>query len=154
MKRLSVLLLTSFALLTGCEEIESKQATSPAKEPTIYFRHGFEIDVAGVAVPIHGVEDCPFGLAAPAGAVTAKDQAKCIKLADDTDHISVTLDFPSGAMAEVWKVTRDAPSRPNEAAFKHVSLYRPDGERITITQNADRMLDRCYVYEAAHVCMQ
>ncbi len=160
MKRLSALALLSLAVLSGCNpSANPPQAGAPlpqaaAKEPTIYFRNGFEIKVGGEAVAVRGLEECPFGLAVPAGAVSSVDQGKCIKLADETQTITVVLDLPEGETQEEWKVSRDAPSTSREAAFRHVSLYRPDGERITITENAEKLLDKCYVYQAAHVCYQ
>ena len=63
------------------------------------------------------------------------------------------LDLPSGQVQEEWTVRRDGPSQPNEPAFKHVSLLRPDGSRITISDKSDKLLDKCYAYEAAHVCL-
>jgi hypothetical protein len=41
----------------------------------------------------------------------------------------------------------------HEPAFKNVSLLRPDGTRITITDKSDTLLDKCYEYQAAHVCI-
>lgn len=155
MKRLSALALLSLAVLSGCNQsATSSQPVQAAQEPTIYFRNGFEIKVGGEAVAVHGLEECPFGLAVPAGAVSNVDQGKCIKLADETQAIAVVLDLPGGEVQEEWKVSRDAPSVSGEAAFRHVSLYRPGGERITITENAEKLLDKCYVYQAAHVCYQ
>ena len=81
------------------------------------------------------------------------DGAKCIRLADDTKEIQVMLELPSGPVREDWSVRRDAPSQPNEPAFKYVSLLRPDGSRITITDKSHKLLDKCYAYDAAHVCL-
>jgi hypothetical protein len=158
MKRLSALALLSLAVLSGCNPsatpAQAPQAASATREPTIYFRNGFEIKVGDKAVAVHGLEECPFGLAVPAGAVSSVDQGKCIKLADETKAITVVLDLPEGEVREEWRVSRDAPSTSREAAFRYVSLYRPDGERITITENVEKLLDKCYVYQAAHVCYQ
>lgn len=156
MKRIPAFLLTSLAALAAiaaCTPAEDHSVQTSFKEPTIYFRNGLEITVGGAVVPIHGVQDCPYGLAAPAGAVSVIDSAKCIRLADDTQQIQVLLDLPSGQVQEEWTVRRDGPSQPNEPAFKHVSLLRPDGSRITISDKSDKLLDKCYAYEAAHVCL-
>lgn len=156
MKRLPAFLLTSLTALmvvAACTPSEDHPAQAFVKEPTIYFRNGLEITVGDVSVPIHGLQDCPYGLAAPAGAVSVIDDAKCIRLADDTRQIQVLLDLPSGQVQEEWTVRRDAPSLPYEPAFKHVSLLRPDGSRITITDKSDKLLDKCYAYNAAHVCL-
>ena len=156
MNRLPAFLLTSLAALAAiaaCTPSEDHSVKATFKEPTIYFRNGLEITVGDASVPIHGMQDCPYGLAAPVGAVTAMNDAKCIRLADDTQQIQVLLDLPSGQVQEEWAVRRDGPSQPNEPAFKHVSLLRPDGSRITITDKSDKLLDKCYAYEAAHVCL-
>ena len=151
---LSISVLTALVTVAACKPSQDRPAQAAyTKEPTIYFRNGLEITVGGAVVPIHGVQDCPYGLAAPAGAVSVIDSAKCIRLADDTQQIQVLLDLPSGQVQEEWTVRRDGPSQPNEPAFKHVSLLRPDGSRITISDKSDKLLDKCYAYEAAHVCL-
>lgn len=156
MKRIPAFLLTSLAALAAiaaCTPAEDHSVQTSFKEPTIYFRNGLEITVNDAAVPIHGLQECPYGLAAPAGAVSVVDGAKCIRLADDTKEIQVMLELPSGPVREDWSVRRDAPSQPNEPAFKYVSLLRPDGSRITITDKSHKLLDKCYAYDAAHVCL-
>ena len=156
MKRLPAILLTSLAALTAiaaCTPSEDHPVKAFIKEPTIYFRNGLEITVGDTTVPIHGLQDCPYGLAAPAGAVSVIDDAKCIRLADDTREIRVLLDLPTGQVQEEWTVRRDGPSQPEEPAFKHVSLLRPDGSRITITDKSHKLLDKCYAYNSAHVCL-
>ncbi|MDL5034868.1 hypothetical protein [Comamonas resistens] len=156
MKRFPAFFLTSLAALAAiaaCTPSEDHSVKASFKEPTIYFRNGLEITVNDEAVPIHGLQECPYGLAAPAGAVSVVDGAKCIRLADDTKEIQVMLELPSGPVREDWSVRRDAPSQPNEPAFKYVSLLRPDGSRITITDKSHKLLDKCYAYDAAHVCL-
>ena len=156
MKRIPAFLLTSLAAMAAiaaCTPAEDHSVQTSFKEPTIYFRNGLEITLGDASVPIHGVEECPYGLAAPAGAVVELNDAKCIRLSDDTERIVVMLDMPGGIVREEWTVRRDAPSKPHEPAFKNVSLLRPDGTRITITDKSDTLLDKCYEYQAAHVCI-
>lgn len=150
---LSLSALTALVTIVACSPSENSPLQTYIKEPTIYFRHGLEITVGNTTVPIQGVEDCPYGLAAPAGAVVNMNDAKCIRLSDDTQQISVILDMPSGIVQEEWTVRRDGPSQPDEPAFKNVSLLRPDGSRITITDKSDKLLDKCYAFKAAHVCI-
>ncbi len=151
---LSISVLTALATIAACQPFEDRPAqAAQIKEPTIYFRNGLEISLGDISVPIHGVQECPYGLAAPAGAVVEMNDAKCIRLSDDTEQIVVMLDMPGGIVQEAWTVRRDAPSKPHEPAFKNVSLLRPDGTRITITDKSDRLLDKCYEYQAAHVCI-
>ncbi|WP_043002946.1 hypothetical protein [Comamonas testosteroni] len=151
---LSISVLTALVTIAACQPFEDRPAqTAQIKEPTIYFRNGLEISLGDISVPIHGVQECPYGLAAPAGAVVEMNDAKCIRLSDDTEKIVVMLDMPGGVVQEAWTVRRDAPSKPHEPAFKNVSLLRPDGTRITITDKSDRLLDKCYEYQAAHVCI-
>ncbi len=150
---LSLSALTALVTIVACSPAENPLPQAHIKEPTIYFRNGLEITMDNVTVPIRGVQDCPYGLAAPAGAVVAMNDARCIRLSDDTQQITVMLDMPSGIEQEEWTVRRDASSKPDEPAFKHVSLLRPDGSRITITDKSDKLLDKCYEYKAAHVCI-
>ena len=150
---LSLSTLTALVTIVACSPTENPPPQAHIKEPTIYFRNGLEIQVGENVVPIHGVEACPYGLAAPAGAVVNMNDAKCLRLADDTEQVVVMLDMPDGIVQEEWTVRRDGPSKPYEPAFKHVSLLRPDGTRITITDKSDKLLDKCYEYEAAHVCI-
>lgn len=150
---LSLCALTALVTIVACSPAENSSPQAQIKEPTIYFRNGLEITVGELTVPIHGIQDCPYGLAAPAGAVVPTNDAKCIRLSSDTEHIMVTLDLPSGIVQEEWTVRRDAPSKPDEPVFKNVSLLRPDGSRITITDRSDKLLDKCYEYKAAHVCI-
>ena len=151
---LSISVLTALVTVAACKPSQDRPAQAAyTKEPTIYFRNGLEITLGDASVPIHGVEECPYGLAAPAGAVVELNDAKCIRLSDDTERIVVMLDMPGGIVREEWTVRRDAPSKPHEPAFKNVSLLRPDGSRITITDKSDRLLDKCYEYQAAHVCI-
>lgn len=145
--------LVALVTIAACSPAENHALHTHTKEPTIYFRNGLEIQIGENAVPIHGVEACPYGLAAPAGAVVDMNDSKCLRLSDDTQQVVVVLDMPGGTVQEEWTVRRDAPSKPNEPAFKHVSLLRPDGTRITITDKSDKLLDKCYEYEAAHVCI-
>lgn len=151
---LSISVLTALVTIAACQPFEDRPAQAvQIKEPTIYFRNGLEISLGDISVPIHGVQECPYGLAAPAGAVVEMNDAKCIRLSDDTEQIVVMMDMPDGVVQEAWTVRRDAPSKPHEPAFKNVSLLRPDGTRITITDKSDRLLDKCYEYQAAHVCI-
>ena len=151
---LSISVLTALVTIAACQPFEDRPAqAAQIKEPTIYFRNGLEISLGDISVPIHGVQECPYGLAAPAGAVVEMNDAKCIRLSDDTEQIVVMLDMPDGVVREAWTVRRDAPSKPHEPAFKNVSLLRPDGTRITITDKSHRLLDKCYEYQAAHVCI-
>ena len=150
---LSLSTLTALVTIVACSPTENPSLQAHTKEPTIYFRNGLEIQVGENVVPIHGVEACPYGLAAPGGSVVNMNDAKCLRLADDTEQVVVMLDMPDGIVQEEWTVRRDGPSKPYEPAFKHVSLLRPDGTRITITDKSDKLLDKCYEYEAAHVCI-
>lgn len=145
--------LSAIATIAACTPAEDHKPQASVQEPIIYFRNGLEITVGEAIVPIRGVQECPYGLAAPAGAVVNMNDAKCIRLAEDTEQIVVMLDMPDGVVQEEWTIRRDGPRKPHEPAFKHVSLLRPDGSRITITDKSDKLLDKCYEYKAAHVCI-
>ncbi|MDR3065093.1 MAG: hypothetical protein LBV05_06200 [Comamonas sp.] len=149
-----IAVLTTLVTIAACQPPEDRPAQAAhLKEPTIYFRNGLEIALGGISVPVRGVQQCPYALAAPAGTVVEMNDAKCIRLSDDTEQIVVMLEMPEGVVQEAWTVRRDAPSKLHEPAFKNVSLLRPDGTRITLTDKSDRLLDKCYEYQAAHVCI-
>jgi hypothetical protein len=76
---LSISVLTALVTVAACKPSQDRPAQAAyTKEPTIYFRNGLEITLGDASVPIHGVEECPYGLAAPAGAVVELNDAKCI----------------------------------------------------------------------------
>jgi hypothetical protein len=121
-------------LVVGCGQVADQASTLAGEhEPTIVLSPGYQINVAGEAVPIQGFDACPKGddaMVKVFGPAPDDGKSTCIVIGKDQWKVSVLVGLPAGGVREDWEIVRETGTLTNGHPFARTSLRRPDGSLV------------------------